>query len=165
WGHRAGKDIYNTCEALADHRDVLRVKLINGKVTYVHRKYWRALLTIATAKGLWQMVDLPKDSKELLNIAERDGTVRADVLSKDLQKKIKSPRIAVKILEGRLLALSSSVHTETGAHAKVLESWQHWMQRLRFQLRPMKLDEALAEIQHVVAAQGPGLKEAKLPWT
>src|SRR5262245_49314944 len=37
WGHPKGQEIFRLSEAVADSRDVLVCKLVDGKVTYVHR--------------------------------------------------------------------------------------------------------------------------------
>ena len=43
WGHRAGHQIYAALNDLADSPDVARLRLVNGKVTLVHRRAWPAL--------------------------------------------------------------------------------------------------------------------------
>jgi len=55
WGHPAGHTIYNTLESLNESPDVVRLRLVNGKVTLVHRRLWPALVRVAehlTAKQL-----------------------------------------------------------------------------------------------------------------
>ena len=55
WGHPAGHTIYNTLESISESPDVIRLRLIGGKVTLVHRRLWPALVRIAehlTAKPL-----------------------------------------------------------------------------------------------------------------
>jgi hypothetical protein len=48
WGHPKGKEIFRVAEAVSDHADVLVCTLVEGKVTYVHRRIWPALLTLAS---------------------------------------------------------------------------------------------------------------------
>jgi hypothetical protein len=47
WGHPKGHDIYRAAEAVCDSEEVLVCKLIDGKVTYVHRRLWPALVKLA----------------------------------------------------------------------------------------------------------------------
>jgi hypothetical protein len=47
WGHPAGHAIFNQLNALAESPDVIRMRLINGKVTLVHRRIWPALARVA----------------------------------------------------------------------------------------------------------------------
>jgi hypothetical protein len=47
WGHPKGHDIYRAAEAVGDSEEVLVCKLIDGKVTYVHRRLWPALVKLA----------------------------------------------------------------------------------------------------------------------
>ncbi len=47
WGHPKGHEIFRAAEAVSDHADVLVCKLIEGKVTYVHRRLWPALVKLA----------------------------------------------------------------------------------------------------------------------
>lgn len=47
WGHPAGSDIYAVLEALEASGDVASTRLVNGKVTLVHRRIWPALIALA----------------------------------------------------------------------------------------------------------------------
>lgn len=47
WGHPKGPDIFRASEAICDSADVLVCKLVDGKVTYVHRRLWPALVKLA----------------------------------------------------------------------------------------------------------------------
>ena len=49
WGHPAGNRIYNELNALDDSPDVVRMRLVKGKVTLVHRRVWPALARVADA--------------------------------------------------------------------------------------------------------------------
>ena len=46
WGHAAGHAIFETINELADSPDVVRLRLVNGKVTLVHRRVWPALVRV-----------------------------------------------------------------------------------------------------------------------
>jgi hypothetical protein len=47
WAHEKAHDIYDILNAVDDTGDVLVCKLVNGKVTYVHRRLWPALVKLA----------------------------------------------------------------------------------------------------------------------
>lgn len=47
WGHPAGHQIFAGLNALADSPDVIRTRLVNGKVTLIHRRLWPALVRVA----------------------------------------------------------------------------------------------------------------------
>ena len=48
WGHPKGKEIFNAVRAISESPDVLLCKLVEGKVTYVHRRLWPALIKLAS---------------------------------------------------------------------------------------------------------------------
>jgi len=60
WGHSRGDEIYRAANDLADRRDVLLTKLVDGKVTYVHQRLWAAVLTVACSRERWQLDGLPQ---------------------------------------------------------------------------------------------------------
>lgn len=47
WAHPKGNEIYRVADAISESPDVLVCKLIDGKVTYVHRRLWPALVKLA----------------------------------------------------------------------------------------------------------------------
>jgi hypothetical protein len=47
WGHAHGHEIFALAEAVSESGDVLVCKLVDGKVTYVHRRLWPALVKLA----------------------------------------------------------------------------------------------------------------------
>ncbi len=118
WGHPLGHTIFATGEALIQNRDVLLAKLVSGKTTWIHRRLWPALLAAALSRETWQMEGLSAEARALLGEVERDGQARA------------SGGVA-RELETRLLARGEQSHTASGRHAKVLEAWPLWAQRVR----------------------------------
>jgi hypothetical protein len=48
WGHPSGHEIFRVASAVSESEDVLVCKLIDGKVTYVHRRLWPALVKLAS---------------------------------------------------------------------------------------------------------------------
>jgi hypothetical protein len=48
WGHPKGRQIFGVTEFVSDSPEVLVCKLVGGKVTYVHRSLWPALIKLAS---------------------------------------------------------------------------------------------------------------------
>lgn len=46
WGHPKASQIFRCSRALRDSNDVLVCRLLGGKVTYVHRRLWPALVKL-----------------------------------------------------------------------------------------------------------------------
>ncbi len=51
WAHPQGHAIYNILNALAEHPDVLVTRLVQGKVTFVHRRLWGAVLAVGQSQA------------------------------------------------------------------------------------------------------------------
>ena len=47
WGHPKGHDIFAATRAVRDSPDVLVCRLLGGKVTYIHRRLWPAVVRLA----------------------------------------------------------------------------------------------------------------------
>src|SRR5262245_59070309 len=47
WGHPKGKAIFAAANFVVDSGDVLVCRLVDGKVTFVHRRLWPALVRLA----------------------------------------------------------------------------------------------------------------------
>jgi enamine deaminase RidA (YjgF/YER057c/UK114 family) len=48
WSHPKGREIYRAVELVCESPDVLVCKLVQGKITYVHRRLWPALVKLAS---------------------------------------------------------------------------------------------------------------------
>ena len=48
WGHSKGKEIFRAVKTIGASPDVLVCKLVEGKITYVHRDLWPALIKLAS---------------------------------------------------------------------------------------------------------------------
>ena len=46
WGHPKGHEIFEVAEAISESADVLVCKLVDDKITYVHRSLWPALVKL-----------------------------------------------------------------------------------------------------------------------
>ena len=129
WGHPRGHDIFQANEQLAAHSDVIACKLISGKVTYVHKPLWPALFAVANSREAWQLRGISPSARALLAKVTREKILRTDRLRQSRSAKSKALGEAARELEKRLLVYSEEIHTETGAHAKALEMWEHWAKR------------------------------------
>ena len=131
WGHAKGKLIFTLAEALEASREVLTIKLLGGKMTFVDQALWPTLLAVvldatwrqerskklsASARALWKKVEA----------SSRRGEAPAPV----------------KELEASLLVHCASEHTEKGRHEKRLTSWAHWAKA--HDVRPAKLELSAA---------------------
>lgn len=116
WSHPAGKAIFATAEALDDTTDVVTAKLVDGKITFVHRRLWPALVAIGRERAKWQMAKLPTPARALLDRVDAEGTVQ-------------TTGAAAKALEQRLLVASAQVHTASGKHALALSTWDAFAKR------------------------------------
>jgi hypothetical protein len=47
WAHPGAHAIFRLCETVSDSPDVLVCRLVDGKVTFVHRRLWPALVRLA----------------------------------------------------------------------------------------------------------------------
>ena len=116
WAHPRCHEIFASLNAIAADPDVVVTKLIQGKVTFVHRRLWKAVLSVALARDRWQTEGLSPEAGALLEQVEREGTVQAS-----------GPESAE--LEQRLLVHGDQIHTESGKHKIRLEAWPAWALR------------------------------------
>jgi len=158
WSHEKGRLIYAVCESLSDHPDVLIVPLVSGKLTWIHKTLWPELLAVATERAAWQMKGLTALARGVLVKVSREGSVRSDNLPK-------AEAAASKDLEMRLLVHGAQVHTEKGAHARILQSWDRWAADVGFDAKLPDPAEARTLLEQRVAALNARYEcSARLPW-
>src|SRR5947207_15532641 len=64
WGHPRGREIFSALGALDDSPDVICFRLVEPKITYVHRRLWPALVRRAAELGGERLTAVrPQDSK------------------------------------------------------------------------------------------------------
>jgi hypothetical protein len=160
WGHPSGHAIYACAEALESRDDVLRIKLLSNKVTYVHERLWSYLFAVATARDDWQLDGLEADALTLLGLVDEDNQLRLDELPPGPRA-----RDAARQLESRLLVCTESIHTERGAHFLQLESWRHWASRVALGPPfPVPAEARIALEEIVERLNGEFGARALLPW-
>jgi hypothetical protein len=151
WGHRRGHEIHQVAWQIASRPDVVVTKLVSKKVTYVHRKLWPAIIAVGSARQAWQLSGLSLAARELLAVVDEEGRIRTDRIRMRTNLKGKSIGDAARELEARLLVHSQEIHTERGAHAKVLETWKSWSKDVGFAGKKMPLEDAKKRLEKVLA--------------
>jgi hypothetical protein len=126
-GDPSARETYSVLVGLEEHPEVLQTKLVSGKVTMVHRDLWPAVLGVAMARTAWQFQGLSPLAKWLLESVDRQGSLQTDLVPLPAGSGRKSIPPAARELERRLLVHGSEVHTPSGAHAKVLQTWSRWL--------------------------------------
>jgi hypothetical protein len=86
WSHPTGRLIFALTRALRDSPDVLTCRLIDGKITYVHRRLWPALVKLSgeldTSKlGAIREEHLPGGKHQVI-VTDFPQWVPAEVLAK-----------------------------------------------------------------------------------
>ena len=164
WSHPQAQVIFRVNEQLVDHSDVLITKLISGKVTFVHRQLWSEFLAIGAAREQWQTEGLSPDAQFILRLLDEQGMLRTDKLTWPESAQLSSGAVT-RELEKRLLIHSTELHTESGAHAKVIETWQRWANRQGFTTRRISAQHAKRRIEEKVMALNEEFgARARLPW-
>ncbi len=147
WGHPAGQAIFRVLSDLED--EVAWPKLVDGKVTLVHRMLWPALAAVGDSRQPWQTRGV---AESLLAAADRvmeEGEVSAADL--DLTS------LDATLLERRLLVHGKQRHTEQGPHERILTSWSLLSPG---EPRP-DADDAKKRFEKAIAPW----KGGRLPWT
>ena len=139
WSHSKAHLIYNAYRRIAECEHVLTLKLVEGKVTFVHMDVWAALLS-AVMDAEWQQrvrSKLKPLSRELLSVVEEKGILLLTPSSvTTLGVEYRTLRNAKQVLERRCLVISGDTHTAAGAHAPHLESWRHFHRSRAVEVEP-----------------------------
>jgi hypothetical protein len=154
WSHARAHEIYAVLGSLEVDPDLLRAKLIAKKETFVHRSLWPELFAVATSRDDWQMSGLSARARALLETVERYGAVRLDELGGGFDRKALSR--AARELEERLLCHGDQVHTEKGAHAKLLGTWTELARKRSVRYEGVDAPSARARFEERT--------EGRLPW-
>jgi hypothetical protein len=154
WAHPKSHDIFKVNSALADHPDVLVVKLISGKLTYVERAFWPCVVAIGKAREAWQVKSLTQGAHELLKEVDREPVATDRRLAK-----------AASELEKSLLVYSEQFHTEAGAHARRLDTWDRWLRRTGGTTARRTPDQARDTLEQLVTSLNLQFSaNGRLPW-
>jgi hypothetical protein len=159
WAHKQGQTIFAISEMLEDHTDVLITKLISDKVTFVHRELWGRIYSIGVAREDWQLKNLSAAAKLLLQAVDAEGTLGTNKLGKKLGTK------PARELELRLLVHAEQKHSESGAHTKMLETWDTWAERAGFRAKAQSAPAARRFLEQRLAQIKMNNRYGTLPWT
>jgi hypothetical protein len=159
WAHKQGQTIFAISEMLEDHTDVLITKLISDKVTFVHRELWGRIYSIGVAREDWQLKNLSAAAKLLLQVVDAEGTLGTNKLGKKLGTK------PARELELRLLVHAEQKHSESGAHTKMLETWDTWAERAGFRAKAQSAPAARRFLEQRLAQINMNNGYGTLPWT
>ena len=149
WAHPHAHAIFACLGELEQHPDTLVTKLVAGKVTFIHRRLWPAVLAVGVARESWQFAGLTAGVRELYDAVERQGLLLA-------------AGRAAKELERRLLVHGAQVHTDAGHHELRLERWELWAERVGA-AGALTAQESRLQLESAVLAIGGAA--ALLPWT
>ncbi|MGE0171859.1 MAG: hypothetical protein AB7T49_03705 [Oligoflexales bacterium] len=128
WSDPNAQGIFYVCGEVAEAPDIVVTRVVEGKVTFVHEKLWPALLAVGTSKEKWQIQKMAKRRKALLAEVESLGEFRVDDPTPEIEKLDLKLTDAIRDFERRLLVVTEQIHTESGAHTKIVRSWRHWSQ-------------------------------------
>lgn len=162
WSHKLAHKIFNVSEMLEDHPDIMIMKLISEKVTFVHRELWNCIYSIGVAREDWQLKKLSTNGRRLLETLDSVGQVQTNEIGEEFGTK---PGDVARELELRLLIHAEQIHTHSGKHAKVIATWDAWAKRVGFRARSKDpvaarrfLEQRLTSLNKKYNGRG------KLPW-
>jgi hypothetical protein len=162
WSHKLAHTIFSVAEMLDDHPDVMTTKLVSGKVTFVHRELWNHIYSIGVAREEWQMKKLSAIGRRLLETLDTAGQVQTNTLGDRFGAK---PGDVARELETRLLIHAEQIHTDSGKHAKVIETWDTWAKRAGFRARANDPVAARRFVeQRLTNINSKSNGRGKLPW-
>ena len=148
WTHSAAHRIYDCLNKITQHPDVLVIRLVRGKITFVHRRLWPDVLAVACSHLPWQVVGLSAGAHKLYEEVERQGTLLSSGANP-------------KEIARRLLVHDEQVHMPAGHHELRLESWSLWAERVMCPRR-RTASEGIKQLEAVLRARGGTI--AMLPW-
>ena len=154
WAHPKSHEIFRVNCALADHPDVIVVKLISAKLTYVERALWSSVAAIGRPREAWQLQRLSPDARKLLKEVDRAPVETDSRMAK-----------AASELEKLLLVYSEQFHTQAGSHARRLDTWDRWLDRavvVTVQQSPDHARHSLEQLVESLNQQFSG--NGRLPW-
>jgi hypothetical protein len=164
WSHPLAQIIFQVNELLEDHDEVLIAKLVSRKVTFVHRRFWSELATIGSARERWQLNGLPAATKSLLQQVDSAGALSKAEIIWPQKSKIKLGD-AARDLERRLLLVGTQFHSESGAHEKRLETWDHCMKQRKFKPAKISIEAAKSRLELKLRILNEQFgASATLPW-
>ena len=128
----------------------------------MHRRSWPALVAVGAERAPWQLDGLRADARSVLEqVDAAGGPLRSDAL---VVPGGSGRGAVVRDLQLRLLLAVGELHTESGRHTKVLESWPSWAGAAGISAPVPGPAEARAAFERVVRAWAPTRAARLLPW-
>ena len=144
--------MYRLGRQLRASDDVLTVRLVEGKVTFVDPSLWASVYRVVMEPSRRRpaLTGLSPQARALLSSVEREHQVR---LVKD------DPRTGAReALEERLLVHVSEAEEPEGHHVTVLRSWRDWVSPvLREAAGTLSYEAALARLREACGGAPTGL--------
>jgi hypothetical protein len=160
WGHPLANPIYNGLQWLEDTPSVLVLKLISGKVTYLHESLFSDIYSIVVEPRDWQLKKLNEEDLKLLKYLSKKEKVSAE--DRNVIELVKDPKKSFVKLEKKLLVHSEEVHTATGKHVKEFRVWKN---SKISKSAPGDFLAAMKKIENLVdELSRPSGAKVKLPW-
>jgi len=164
WGHPMSHQMFHLLEALEDHEDAALIKLVSGKDTFIHKRLFSHLASIGMSREDWQLNGLTEAASRLLELVDTHGVVKTDNLRLPGLSEPAKIGEAARELERVLLVRGENVHTPSGKHAKVLESWERWLKRMGVREKTATKD-AKQELEQIVEWLNRRYQaRGRLPW-
>ena len=154
--------IYRVLQRLHKNSDVLAAKLVDGKVTLIHRKLWPAILRVATCREPWQREGLSRTAKSLLDKVTKQGMLETNRLPRYAENSQLIAQAAGE-LERRLLVYGEGFHTNSGAHAKRLLTWGRWARRMGLAPIAMTSEQAKTRLEDALNSLAGSADAKKAP--
>jgi len=165
WSHPLAHTIFSINEQLSHLAEIVTTKLVSSKVTFVEKKLWPDILAIGSARATWQMKKLSPGARALLKKVDAAGYLRTDQIQWNPARYQASVGDATRELEKKLLVLTAQIHTETGSHAKAVESWQSWRQKHQL-ASSRSIEHAMSKLTQLMAQLNAQFNaRGTLPWT
>ncbi|HUQ06245.1 MAG TPA: hypothetical protein VM261_27260 [Kofleriaceae bacterium] len=105
WAHARSKAIFDALNVVADSADVRCFKLVDGKVTFVHRRLWPALVRLADELGAARTAEIRQEhsasGKHVNHVTKFPDWVPADVAKAAGKLSIEQARAALGPIGGK----------------------------------------------------------------
>lgn len=150
WGHPKGDTIHIINNELKEHPDIITTYLVSRKITYVHRRIWPALFGVAMSADPWQNKDIGFHARRIFKCVTQRDFVRSDDQNIFGKMSTVERRSSIRELERRLVVHSIDTHTESGTHAKTLQTWERCGVQKRFRGNPLATNKAYKRIERII---------------
>ena len=150
--HAKGRLMYRLGRILRASRDVLSVRLVEGKVAFVDPSLWPAVYRMAMepSRRRRSLLGLSPQARELLTAVERDRSVRLEKEGPWTKHR--------EALEMRLLVHVSEEENPEGRFVVVLRSWRDWVSStVEEAAKALTYEEALERLRGFCGGAPTGL--------